>query len=201
MEFEGLDPGPPRPRPELEPRPLPPLLEPLSSPPNPRGRWSRSLTSSDSEALDSSEFVPGSSIEKWCEERPFFSIWFSKENVCVSSFILTISRVLTVGGPAPSAAAPIGAGGVEWVVAVVCQVAFLPLRARATGSTRRSAVSYPDLTELLVDLETLHAQLLHLLQGRDRVRSVVHSVRFIACSSAHEMFQVQSFYLLHHNLL
>ena len=112
-----------------------------------------------------------------------------KEKLRVGSFILTISRVLTVGGPAPSAAAPIGARGVEWVVAVVRQVAFLPLRARAPGSTRRSPVPYSDLTELLIDLETLHAQLLYLLQGRDRVNSVVHTVRFIACSSAHEMFQ------------
>lgn len=63
MELEGFDPGPPRPRPELEPRPLAPLREPLSSLPMPRGRWSRSLTSSDSEALESSEFVPGLSRE------------------------------------------------------------------------------------------------------------------------------------------
>merc|ERR1719498_116766 len=58
MELEGFDPGPPRPRPELDPRPLPPRREPLSSPPMPLGRWSRSFTSSDSDALDSSEFVP-----------------------------------------------------------------------------------------------------------------------------------------------
>lgn len=58
IEFEGLDPGPPRPRPELAPRPLPPRREPLSSLPKPRGLWSRSEMSSGSEALDSSEFVP-----------------------------------------------------------------------------------------------------------------------------------------------
>lgn len=64
MELDGLDAGPPRPRPELEPLPLPPRREPLSSAPMPRGRWSRSVTSSDSEALDSSEFVPASRRQK-----------------------------------------------------------------------------------------------------------------------------------------
>lgn len=60
IELEGLDPGPPRPRPVLAPRPLLPLRAPLSSPLVPRGRCSRSFASSGSEVLDSSEFVTGS---------------------------------------------------------------------------------------------------------------------------------------------
>lgn len=53
-------PGAPRPRtpPAGPPRPRAPRREPLSSPPVPRGLVSRSLTSSDSEALDNSELVP-----------------------------------------------------------------------------------------------------------------------------------------------
>lgn len=57
IELEGLEPGPPRPRPVLAPRPLLPLRAPLSSPLVPRGRSSRSLPSSGSDVLDSSEFV------------------------------------------------------------------------------------------------------------------------------------------------
>lgn len=72
IEFEGLDPGPPRPRPELDPRPLPPRRDPLSSLPIPRGLWSRSVRSSGSEALDSSEFVPGLSRQS---NRIYFSFY------------------------------------------------------------------------------------------------------------------------------
>lgn len=53
----------------------------------------------------------------------------------------------------------------EGVVAVVRQVALLPV---GPGSAWRSAVPDSDLTELLVDLEALQAQLLHLLQGTER---------------------------------
>ncbi|TNN46325.1 hypothetical protein EYF80_043474 [Liparis tanakae] len=126
MELAGLAAGPPRPRPEVAPRPLPPRRAPRSSPPMPRGRCSRSPTSSDSDGLDSSEFVPG-----WSEDE--------RRRI-----------VLAVGGAAASAAAPV--------------VAFLPLNAGAPGSVGRGAVPNADLTELLVDLETLEAQLLHLLQ-------------------------------------
>lgn len=54
----------------------------------------------------------------------------------------------------------------ERVAALVRQVAFLPLGAGAAAPAGGRAVAHPDLTKLLVDLETLHAQLLHLLKGR-----------------------------------
>lgn len=63
----------------------------------------------------------------------------------------------------PSAAGRVVASGVERVVAVVRQVASVsvPTRASAGGC----AVTHSDLTELVVDLESLHVELLHLLHS------------------------------------
>lgn len=79
------------------------------------------------------------------------------------SFPLTKSRVLVVAAPVPSAAGRVVASGVERVVAVVRQVASLsvPTGASAGGC----AVTHSDLTKLVVDLEPLHVELLHLLHG------------------------------------
>lgn len=82
--------------------------------------------------------------------------------------LLTVSRILAVGCAAPSAAATVGARGVEGVVAVVRQVALLSVTTGAPGPAWRSAVPDSDLTELLVDLEALQTQLLHLLQETER---------------------------------
>lgn len=86
---------------------------------------------------------------------------------------LTIARVLRVGGPSPTAPAPIGARSVQGgrVGALIGQVAPLAVACCATawsGATRGSAVAHADLTELLVDLETLLTQLLHFLLNRNR---------------------------------
>lgn len=43
----------------------------------------------------------------------YITLKCAKLQLCFSSFVLTISRVLAVGSPAPSAAAPVGARGVE----------------------------------------------------------------------------------------
>lgn len=63
----------------------------------------------------------------------------------------------------PSAAGRVVASGVERVIAVVRQVASVsvPTRASAGGG----AVTHSDLTELVVDLESLHVELLHLLHS------------------------------------
>lgn len=77
---------------------------------------------------------------------------------------------MAVGGPASSAAASIDAGGVEvgGVAALVRQVALLPVPgAGAPDPTRGGTVPHPDLTELLVNLQPLQAQLLHFLLETD----------------------------------
>lgn len=84
--------------------------------------------------------------------------------------LLTVSRILAVGCAAPPAAATVGAGGVEGVVAVVRHVALLSFTPWAPGPAWWSTVPNSDLTELLVDLEALKAQLLHFLQGTVRGR-------------------------------
>lgn len=89
----------------------------------------------------------------------------------------TVSRVLAVGGPAPSAATPVGARGVERVAALIGQIALLPIDTGCPCSTGRSAVAHSDLTELFVNLETFQAQLLHLLQdmgGNDTLGNVLY---------------------------
>lgn len=78
-----------------------------------------------------------------------------------AAFALTESAVLVVGAPVASAAGRVVAGGVERVVAVVRQVASVSLGPGAPAGGR--AVAHADLTELVVDLEPLHVQLLHLL--------------------------------------
>lgn len=70
--------------------------------------------------------------------------------------------MLVVGAPVPSAAGRVVASGVERVVAVVRQVA--PLSVPAGASAGGGAVTYADLAELVVDLEPLHVELLHLLR-------------------------------------
>lgn len=95
-------------------------------------------------------------------------------------FPLTISRILAVGSAAPPATATIGTRGVERVVAIIRQVAFLSVTTSAPGSTRGRTVPNSNLTELLVNLEALEAQLLHFLQGRGRTD--VDGEGFIACN-------------------
>lgn len=63
----------------------------------------------------------------------------------------------------PSAAGRVVASGVERVVAVVCQVASVSVPTGASVGGR--AVTNSDLAELVVDLESLHVELLHLLHG------------------------------------
>lgn len=106
MELEVLDPGPPRPRPELEPRPLLPLREPLSSPPVPRGRCSLSFTSSGSEVLDNSECVPGSSTEMklmtLLDSKPISAsntlqmVWWIKIWLYNSTFMILIIQIFSI---------------------------------------------------------------------------------------------------------
>lgn len=69
--------------------------------------------------------------------------------------------MLVVGSPVPSASGGVVASGVERVVAVVRQVASVSVPTGA--SVGGCSVTHPDLTELVVDLESLHVKLLHLL--------------------------------------
>lgn len=74
--------------------------------------------------------------------------------------------MLVVGAPVPPAAGRVVASGVERVVAVVRQVASVSVR---TGTSAGGcAVTHSDLAELVVDLEPLHVELLHLLQEHNR---------------------------------
>lgn len=68
----------------------------------------------------------------------------------------------------PSATRRIVAGGVERVVAVVCQVASVSVPSGA--SARGCTVTHSDLTELVVDLKSLHVELLHLLHSKTDTR-------------------------------
>lgn len=71
--------------------------------------------------------------------------------------------MLVVGRPVPSAAGCVVASGVERVVAVVRQVASVSV---PTGtSAGGGAVTHANLTELVIDLEPLHVELLHLLHS------------------------------------
>lgn len=93
---------------------------------------------------------------------PFLAI-LHPERTAPSWFPLTKSRVLVVGRPVPSAAGRVVASGVERVVAVVRQVASVSV---PTGtSAGGGAVTHTNLTELVVDLEPLHVELLHLLHS------------------------------------
>ena len=56
----------------------------------------------------------------------------------------------------------------EGVAALVRQVALLPVAARAPGASGRGAVAHADLTQLLVYLEALQAELLHFLPERKK---------------------------------
>lgn len=94
-------------------------------------------------------------------------------------FLLTVSRILAVGCAAPSAAATIGARGVEGVVAIVRQVALLSVSSGASGPAWWSTVPDSDLTELLVNLEALQTQLLHLLQGTERQAQVGRELLYV----------------------
>lgn len=115
IELEGLDPGPPRPRPVLAPRPLLPLRAPLSSPLVPRGRCSRSFASSGSEVLDSSEFATGSGKNR-C--RLMVSAK-SKPDLASSKVIKYSHRIQSVGCWNPCAPCH-GARSFEWCEASCC---------------------------------------------------------------------------------
>lgn len=71
--------------------------------------------------------------------------------------------MLVVAAPVPSAAGRVIASGVERVVAVVRQIASVSVPTGASAGGR--AVTYSDLTQLVVDLESLHVELLHLLHA------------------------------------
>lgn len=80
--------------------------------------------------------------------------------------LLTVSGVLGVGGSAATATAAVGARRVQRVAALIREVALFAIWSWATTSSGSSPVPDSDLPELLIDLEALQAQLLHLLQER-----------------------------------
>lgn len=86
----------------------------------------------------------------------------------------------------------------ERVVAIIRQVAFLSVTASAPSSTRGRTVPDSNLTELLVNLEALEAQLLHFLQGRGRTD--VDGEGFIACNLTYGLLTFPSTPLPQHIL-
>lgn len=90
---------------------------------------------------------------------------------------LTIARVC-IARFASTSSSSICACGLQGVGALVCEVTSLPLtRNPWTRATQGSSISHPNLTELLIDLQTFQTQLLHLLSSTHKQtnRSQVHT--------------------------